>query len=122
MKTGDKIKNLRLEKNWTQNDLAKKIDSSIKQICLYEQNSGLPSADKLIKLAKALNVSIDYLLLDKVSNESSDLIKDRSLLDRFKIMESLQVKEKEFILRVIDCLLLEQDFKKISDLKNKKMN
>ena len=119
MTTGDKIRKLRLEKNWFQKDLAKKVDTTIKQISMYEKNTVLPSTEKLIKLAKALNVSIDYLLLDKISTESNELIKDRDLFERFKLIEQFPTNEKSFILRVIDCLILEQDFKKVTDLKRK---
>ncbi len=117
MDIGNKLRKKRLNKNWTQKDVAKKIGTSSKQISLYEKNLSTPSIVKLIKLAKLFNLSIDYLLLDKASDESKEIIKDRALIERFTVIENLSTREKSFILRVIDCLLLEQEIKKVSKFK-----
>lgn len=57
-----KIKELREEKSWTQSELAKKINSTNKNIWAYENNIASPSIDTLIKLSQIFNVSIDYLV------------------------------------------------------------
>lgn len=63
---GNKLKNLRLNKNLTQVDVAKRIDVSKSRISSYELNVNEPSLDILIKLASLYNVSLDSLLeLDK---------------------------------------------------------
>lgn len=65
---GNKLKNLRLNKNLTQVDVAKRIDVSKSRISSYELNVNEPSLDILIKLASLYNVSLDSLLeLDKRS-------------------------------------------------------
>lgn len=59
---GNKIRELRLAFKLSQEDLAKKLDISIKSIQRYENNKSTPSNFSLIKIAEYFNVSSDYLL------------------------------------------------------------
>lgn len=62
MKFGKILKDLRLEKNLTQAQLAKKADLATSCIAMLENDERTPSANTLISLATALDVSVDYLL------------------------------------------------------------
>lgn len=66
LKIGDKIREVRLRRNLTQEDLAEMIDVVPNYLSMIECNNKYPSLDVLIKIGKALNTSFDYLL----SNES----------------------------------------------------
>lgn len=56
------IKKLRKKRKITQVELAKVIKVKQETISAYESNKAQPSADALIKIAKYLNTSTDYLL------------------------------------------------------------
>ena len=56
------IKELRLEKGLTQQQLAKNIGVSQKAIDYWERNVNEPKASYIIKLADFFDVSADYLL------------------------------------------------------------
>jgi len=56
-----RIRELRLENNLTQKELAEKISSTSKNIWAYENQISIPPLDVLIKLADFFNCSIDYL-------------------------------------------------------------
>ena len=58
----NRIKLLREEFNYTQQDLANKLNCSKSIIGLYENETRKPSMEILIKLSEIFNVSIDYLL------------------------------------------------------------
>lgn len=58
---GKQLKSLRIEKNYTQSDLAKKLHLTPKAISFYENNQREPDIDTLYKIAEIFNVSIDYL-------------------------------------------------------------
>lgn len=58
----ERIKLRREHLGITQIDLAEMTESSQKQIWLYESGKGMPSLDKLIVLAEALQTSSDWLL------------------------------------------------------------
>lgn len=59
---GDKIKTLRLKRNFSQKDLAQKIGVDVSMIGLYENGFRKPSLQTLIRIAYVFGVSTDYLL------------------------------------------------------------
>ena len=62
MSFGNNLKKIRQDCNLTQEELARKIDTSRSNIANYENNKNMPSIDVLSKLSKVLDCSIDYLL------------------------------------------------------------
>jgi len=56
------LKNLRIQNNLSQKELASKIDLSSNIVCEYEKGRSQPSIETLIKLSRILNCSIDYLV------------------------------------------------------------
>ena len=62
MSFGDNLKKIRQDCNLTQEELAKKINTSRSNIANYENNKNMPSIDVLSKLSEILDCSIDYLL------------------------------------------------------------
>jgi len=66
MNFAQKLKDLRTEKNLTQEELAKKSGISIKSISRYELGETLPRTKKYYeKIANALDVDTDYFLLQE---------------------------------------------------------
>lgn len=64
---GLRIKALRQKLNWTQEELGRRIGVKKETISNYENNIKSPSLERLKRLAKALHISVDYLLgIDKV--------------------------------------------------------
>lgn len=61
---GERIKQLRKEQKLSQGDLAAKVGGDAGQISRYENGHIAPSADAIVRLAEALDVSCDYLLLE----------------------------------------------------------
>lgn len=66
MSLGNKVKQLRQEKGWSQDELAFHAGIDGRQISRYENDKVTPSVDVVIKLARAFNVSVDHLLIDDV--------------------------------------------------------
>lgn len=56
------MKQLRKEKKISQGELAKQLGISASTIGMYEQGRRDPDTQTLLKLAKALDVSVDYLV------------------------------------------------------------
>lgn len=59
---GTILKNLRLEKNITQKDLAKHLGVSDRSVGYYETGQRTPPPDILEKIADYFNVTVDFLL------------------------------------------------------------
>lgn len=70
---GDRIKNRRKELGLTQMDLSKKLNISDKAVSKWEQGEGDPSTSMLPDIAKVLGVSLDYLLLGQIEDDSISL-------------------------------------------------
>jgi repressor LexA len=63
MTFGQKIKKLRLEKEWTQSYVGKQIGVSDRVLGYYESDNRFPKDEKILKaLASLYNVTVDYLL------------------------------------------------------------
>ncbi len=62
MNLGEKLKQLRLEKNLTQKQLATRLGVAISAVSSYESDTRCPTFDTLINYAHIFHVSTDYLL------------------------------------------------------------
>lgn len=74
---GDKLKNLRISKNLSQDDLGEILGVRKSSISNWENNKATPTYETLTKLAEYFNVTTDYLLgfnqddLDKIAKLKS---------------------------------------------------
>ncbi len=57
-----KIKELRLEKGYTQKELGEKTNTTNKNIWAWENGIASPDISMLIELAKVFDVTVDYLI------------------------------------------------------------
>ncbi len=97
---GERIIQLRKAKNWSQDELAKHINASRIMIGKYERNDNAPSIEVLLKLAKAFEVSLDYLV-----GESLNAAFDKEMIKRLENVESLPLEEKDRIFHFIDLII-----------------
>ncbi len=58
-----KLKQLRIDKEMTQKDLSEKIGVSQQQVSLYESGEVLPSMKVALKIADALDSTLDEIFL-----------------------------------------------------------
>ena len=59
---GARVVHLRLEKNWTQEELAARISVSHSMVSRYEDGTSTPTIPTLIRMREALETTLDYLL------------------------------------------------------------
>lgn len=99
---GQKIRVLRKEKGLTLEELAKQADSSKGYIWeLENKEKGRPSAAKIEQIAKALDVTPEYLLNDKL--QSPDVsVADKAFFRRYKTLDEPTKKKLNEILKVLD--------------------
>jgi len=103
MTLGEHILFLRKKHNLSQAALGKKVATSGDIIGRYERDIMTPSIEVIMKIADALNVSIDYL----VGKTTLEL--DRDTLKRVEEVSKLDSEEKDKIFMVVDALI--RDFK-----------
>ncbi|CAM4085735.1 putative transcriptional regulator, XRE family [Flavobacterium branchiophilum] len=73
---GNKITQLRKAKSWSQEDLAKKINSFRVMFGNYVRNTNTPSIDVIIKMARTFEVTVDFLIgVGEFSTYDKEIIK-----------------------------------------------
>jgi transcriptional regulator with XRE-family HTH domain len=104
MTIADRIRLIRQQKNIAQNELAQKTGINVKSLSRYELGNTIPPADALAAIAKALEVSADYL----ITGEEVD-IKDKELYQKFQVIQSITGEQKKMIINFLDMAI--RDFK-----------
>ena len=96
---GSRIKAAREKKKITQEELAGLLDMSTTHISVIERGVKPPRLETLIRIANALDVSSDYLLMDILDNPADVVAGELS-----EIISKLSPKEKEKALTIIRVL------------------
>lgn len=88
MTTGEKLAALRRKKGLTQEELSDLLMVSRQSVSRWEMDAAFPETDKLIKLSKLFECSIDFLLNDKIQesekNEKNEI--NLSIGDYYKFI------------------------------------
>jgi len=103
MTLGQHITTLRKAKKLSQGEMGKKVGTSGDIIGRYERDEVKPSIEVIIKIADALEISIDYLV------GKTDFELDSDTLRRIQDVSTLPADEKKQVFMVIDALI--RDFK-----------
>lgn len=82
-----------------QSELATKAGIHVNVLGRYERSETTPSIDVAVKLADALDVSVDYL----VGKTNTHI--DQALLDKVLTIQQLPVEDREHIMYSIDGLI-----------------
>lgn len=113
MNFGKKLKSLRQEANFSQDDLAAKIDLDSKQISRYENGHFMPSPEVLVSLAKAFNVSLDYLLIDEIEKIPLEAT-NKNLIQKLRSMNELEQEESKVVEYILDAIRIRNQVKQIT--------
>lgn len=84
MEFSQNVKNLRLEKGWSQQDLADRVGLNKMTISQYENGKRKPSFEIVMALAHVFNSDMNYLLgftdkLEKPAGDETDIVADKHL-------------------------------------------
>ncbi len=98
-KIGKKIKELRLEKNLTQEWVANATDVNTSHISNIENNRVKVSLSTLVQICNALDTTIDYILADEYNQPTSAL--EQEILHELQLCSD---DTKEQILKIVKAL------------------
>lgn len=93
----NRIKELRKERNWTQDILANKLGVQTAAVSKYERGTLTLSTETAIKLCSIFNVSLDYLLGINSDTEKSNLIQSELQNTINKFCEKMDFSYIDFI-------------------------
>ena len=113
MSLSNNLKSLRKKKRWSQTQLAEQIGSHLSHVNRIETGKYNPSLDVIQKLANVFDVTIDYLISDTDEDFKEVRIEDKELMERVKLIDSLDAEDRAALIRGIDSMLTK---KKIMNL------
>lgn len=97
---GKRISELRKERGWSQDQLAKTVKASRDIIGKYEREENSPSIEMAIKIADAMDVSVDYLLGKERFGKY-----DKEAIKRLEGIQNLDENTKSKLFDIIDTYL-----------------
>lgn len=109
----DKISYLRKKSQWSQEELADKVNVSRQSISKWESAVSVPELDKIIRLSEIFGVSTDYLLKDDKDMEQIEYAEDFNdsdirrvtLAEANAFMDTTEAVSKKIGLAVLACIL-----------------
>ena len=107
MNIGSTITRLRKEKQLSREDLGSIVGTSGAVIGRYEREEITPSVEIANKIAKALDISLDFLV-----GNNSVIVKDKKILERVEAIANMPDDEQQQIFKVIDALIRDYNAKK----------
>lgn len=93
----------------TQQTLAEAAELHVNQIRRYEAGSAQPTLEALIRLAKALHVSLDGLVFDEGERGPDDEFRLR-----FEALSQLDAQERAVVKELLDGMLLKHQAKRLA--------
>jgi transcriptional regulator with XRE-family HTH domain len=115
MPIADRIKQLRTEAGLSQAELAELVGGSdARQISRYEHGRITPSLDVAIRIAQALNVSLDYLAIEDIPRRPLH-IADHGLAQRLGQLAELDDDDRQSLLHMLDALLTRKRLRILAD-------
>lgn len=110
-----KIKSVRTERGLSQADLAKYIKVHPHHVSKYERGLSIPSADKLKLIAKALQVSADYLLFNDGEKKDNVEFTNPKLKDFFLAVNKMNKKDQETIMNLIEAIVIKNRVRGVNE-------
>jgi transcriptional regulator with XRE-family HTH domain len=118
----ENIKKIRKKKGWSQKELGEMIGSHLSHINRIETGKQNPSLEVLIKLADALEVSIDGLVRGSEEDFKEIRIEDKNMAERIKLLNTMDPEDRKAVIRVIDAMLTKKKILRIVSGENQTEN
>ncbi len=103
----------RRKKDWSQGQLAQKIDIEAQRISKYERGLSTPSLDVLVGIAHSLEVSLDYLLTGK--SYGADKVKNPQLIEKIEEVDELPGEYQQTLISVLDSFVKRYKFEMLAN-------
>src|SRR3954468_21565679 len=109
---GERIKIRRAELGWTQDQLAQKAGISKSFLSDLENGKRSVSAENLLDIARALSLSLDYLMTGKASQEEPTEVALPASLAKFAAEERLSLRQTLMLLDMQKQIVAHRSAKK----------
>ena len=109
---GERIKKRRLELGWTQDQLCQKAGISKGFLSDLENDKRSVSAENLLEIARALSLSLDYLMTGTASQEQPTEVAIPASLAKFAAEERLSLRQTLMLLDMQKQIVAHRSAKK----------
>jgi transcriptional regulator with XRE-family HTH domain len=99
---------LRKQQGFSQQRLADAVDLHVNQVRRYEAGTAQPTLDALVKLAKALHVTLDALVFDEAERGPSDEFRLQ-----FEAVSQLPEEDRRIVKALLDGMIVKHQAKRI---------
>jgi transcriptional regulator with XRE-family HTH domain len=89
---GWKLRKLRLQAGWTQENLAEKIGVSVQQIQNYESGANKMNTDRVQQVSQALDVPVQSIFTD-IDETIPMAVSEKLLLDSYRAIPNKDIQE-----------------------------
>ena len=113
------LRKIREEKGLSQKELAITIEVDPTQYSRLETGKSVPSLKTIIKIARALEVSIDAIVHGDLKTMQEVNVQDKTLLEKVKLIEELDDNQKNSLFTFIDTAIAN---KRLKDALNNAIN
>lgn len=97
---GKKIRQIRLEKGFSQEELSEKIDISPRHMCTIENGKSIPSIETFVKIAQVLDVDINKFF--NLTPDNNDKLRE----EIYNLVQISTVQELHLIKDIISAIQL----------------
>ncbi len=108
----EKLKKLRKNRGWSQGQLAQKIGADLQRISKYERGVMWPTMELMVRIAKAFEVTVDYLIRDE-GNAAISKIKNQTLLHQIEEINNLPDEEQQTVISFLDAFIKRKKFEEL---------
>lgn len=105
---GVRLAEARRAARMTQGELADKAGIHISHVQRIEAGTSQPTVDVLKRLAEALNISLDLLVFERVSEAAAQRLADTELIEQFAAVERFADDDKQAVKKVIAAMIVKQ--------------
>ena len=102
---GVRLTRAREQRRFSISELARQMEVDYMQISRYEKGQSLPSFDTAIRLANALQVSLDALVSGNEIPEPPLSFKNKNVLARMRELEEQPEHRQELALRFLEAVI-----------------
>lgn len=110
MSLGERIARFRKLHDWTQKEMAAKLDVHAAHLSRWETDRVKPNLGTLRRIAETLGVSIEDLTRDDSAPESQ--LEDQEFIRYLRELEQLDDEDRFVVKRVIEAMLTKKRVKK----------
>jgi transcriptional regulator with XRE-family HTH domain len=108
----DRLLEARKNKGIFQQELGNISKVHFTNIGKYERGEAIPAADILNRIAKALDVTTDFLMNGTMQDKSAEVISDEELLSQFRKIEKLSAEKKKLVKEFLNAFIFKADLQK----------